>query len=186
MICIKTDKLSFYRFAKEKLTDCFMRKLFLIKYIFLLLLISACNTEKGDSMIENLQGKVNVESEINDKSSDKMYIIVNGKYFDVELQQNKATRELMKILSDNDIILDMSDYDNMEKLAQIYFRLTRNDVRMTTSPGDIVLYSGRYIVAFYGKNTWSYTLLGRVVQKNEFSQELSKSRNVRVTFSLKK
>ena len=33
---------------------------------------------------------------------------------------------------------------------------------MTTSPGDIVLYSGNQIVLFYGENSWSYTPLGKM------------------------
>lgn len=39
--------------------------------------------------------------------------------------------------------------------------LTRNDTRITTKPGDIVLYQGNQIVMFYGSNTWSYNVRTR-------------------------
>ena len=48
--------------------------------------------------------------------------------------------------------------------------LPRNDAQTTTSPGDIVLYSGNQIVVFYGSNSWAYTRLGKITGLN--AQEL--------------
>ena len=45
--------------------------------------------------------------------------------------------------------------------------LPRDDKQMTTKAGDIVLYFGNQIVVFYGSNSWSYTRLGRISDKNE-------------------
>ena len=45
--------------------------------------------------------------------------------------------------------------------------LPRSDTRVTTSPGDIVLYSGDQMVVFYGSNTWAYTRLGRITDKTD-------------------
>lgn len=42
------------------------------------------------------------------------------------------------------------------------FSLPQSDTRLTTQPGDIVLYLGNQIVLFYGSNTWSYTRIGTV------------------------
>ena len=50
--------------------------------------------------------------------------------------------------------------------------LPRNDIQTTTEAGDIVLYSGDQIVVFYGSNSWAYTRLGRITDKNE--DELAK------------
>ena len=41
-------------------------------------------------------------------------------------------------------------------------RYTKNDEQITTHSGDIVLYSGDKIVAFYGSNSWAYTRLGKM------------------------
>ena len=38
---------------------------------------------------------------------------------------------------------------------------------MTSSPGDIFLYSGNQIVIFYGTNTWVYTKLGKIQDMSE-------------------
>lgn len=56
----------------------------------------------------------------------------------------------------------MNDYGNMEKVGSLGFSLPRNDTRITTSPGVLVLYQGNMLVLFYGSNTWRYTPLGKV------------------------
>ena len=40
--------------------------------------------------------------------------------------------------------------------------LPKNAVKITTEPGDVILYSGNQIVLFYGSNSWSYTRLGKI------------------------
>ena len=45
--------------------------------------------------------------------------------------------------------------------------ILRDDTRITTGPGDIVLYSGDQIVVFYGSNTWGYTKLGKITGLDE-------------------
>ena len=49
---------------------------------------------------------------------------------------------------------------------------SRNDVQMTTEPGDIVLYSGDQLVVFFGSNSWSYTKLGHINLATEKLTEL--------------
>ena len=56
---------------------------------------------------------------------------------------------------------------------------------MTTSAGDIVLYSGNQVVVFYGSNSWAYTKLGHIDNKSE--EELGRllgSGNVTITVSV--
>ena len=43
----------------------------------------------------------------------------------------------------------------------------RSDAQTTTKAGDIVLYSGNQMVVFYGPNSWAYTRLGHISDKNE-------------------
>lgn len=45
--------------------------------------------------------------------------------------------------------------------------LPRDDKQTTTSSGDIVLYSGNQMVVFYGSNSWSYTRLAHISDKDE-------------------
>ena len=63
--------------------------------------------------------------------------------------------------------VNMHMYGGFEQVGSLGHNLTRNDKRMTTSAGDIVLYSGNQIVIFSGSNTWEYTKLGRITGMNE-------------------
>lgn len=89
-------------------------------------------------------------------------ITVQGSTFTVTLEQNAATEALKARLASGDVTLLMNDYGNMEKVGSLGFSLPRNDTRITTSPGVLVLYQGNMLVLFYGSNTWSYTPLGKV------------------------
>lgn len=81
----------------------------------------------------------------------------------------------------------MDDYGDMEKVGALGFSLPRNDVRTTTSAGDMILYQGNSVVLFYGSNTWSYTRLGRVdgvSTREQMLDLLGGKGSVTITFSL--
>ena len=63
--------------------------------------------------------------------------------------------------------INMSMYGGFEQVGSIGTSLPRNDSQTTTSPGDIVLYSGNRIVIFYGSNSWAYTRLGKITGLDE-------------------
>ena len=52
-------------------------------------------------------------------------------------------------------------------MGSIGHSLPRDDKQTTASSGDIVLYSGNQMVVFYGSNSWSYTTLGHIYDKDE-------------------
>lgn len=81
----------------------------------------------------------------------------------------------------------MSDYGNFEKVGNLGTTLPRNDTRITTSPGDIILYQGSSITIYYDTNTWSFTRLGKIngVTREELLSALGKD-SVQVTFSLER
>ena len=63
--------------------------------------------------------------------------------------------------------------------------LPSSDTRITTSPGDMVLYSSNQIVLFYDSNTWSYTKLGHInLSKSELTDLLG-DEDVVITLNLK-
>lgn len=67
----------------------------------------------------------------------------------------------------------MSMYGGFEQVGSIGSTLPSYDTRITTSPGDIVLYSSNQIVIFYDSNTWSYTKLGHInLSKSELTDLL--------------
>ena len=63
--------------------------------------------------------------------------------------------------------------------------LPSSDTRITTSPGNMVLYSSNQIVLFYDSNTWSYTKLGHInLSKSELTDLLG-DEDVVITLNLK-
>ena len=66
------------------------------------------------------------------------------------------------MLKEGELIISMSDYGNFEKVGSIGRSLPTNDQRITTEPGDIILYQGSSITVYYDKNAWNFTRLGKI------------------------
>ena len=92
----------------------------------------------------------------------EMYLTINSNKLKVTLDKNSSVDELVTILKEGNITYTADDYGGFEKVGSLGRSLTRNDSQITTSPGDVILYSGNQIVLFYGSNSWSYTRLGRI------------------------
>lgn len=123
-----------------------------------------------------------------DKDGDKVKNIrirVNNEVLDVKLENNSSSDALVERLKQEDIIIEAHDYGNFEKVGDLGFSLPTNDVRITTKPGDLILYQGNQITLYYDTNTWSLTKLGEVVGKsqNELKNVLG-SGNVTLVLSL--
>ena len=95
---------------------------------------------------------------------------VNGTTFDVKLENNEATKALVDKLKKENVTIHAKEYGNFEKVGDLGFSLPTEDKRITTSPGDLVLYNGDEVSLFYNSNTWEYTKLGKIQDVNE--QEL--------------
>lgn len=93
----------------------------------------------------------------------EMFISINGKRAEITLAKNATLAALVERLKNGDITYTADDYGGFEKVGSgLGFDLPTSDERITTKPGDVVLYAGDKIVVFYGSNTWSYTRLGRI------------------------
>ena len=95
-------------------------------------------------------------------SQTKVLLSVGENSLSATLADNEATGELKTLLASGPITVRMSDYGGFEKVGELPQSFTTSDSRITTSPGDIMLYQGNNIVIFYGTNTWSYTPLGKI------------------------
>lgn len=91
-----------------------------------------------------------------------MNIQVGKKVFKAKLADNSSAKALAKKLAKSPITISMQDYGGFEKVGDFGFNLVTNDKQITTEPGDLVLYEGDQLVIFYGKNSWSYTRLGKI------------------------
>ena len=92
-------------------------------------------------------------------ADEAMRLKVDDTVLAVEWEDNESVKALKALAP---LTVKMSRYGGFEQVGALGRRLPRDDVRITTSPGDIVLYSGNQIVIFYGSNTWEYTRLGRI------------------------
>lgn len=115
----------------------------------------------------------------------KIYLSVNGRTQPATLSENEATAELVSLLSGGNITIHMKEYGGFEKVGELPCSLPTSDSRITTVPGDIMLYQGNNVVIFYGSNTWSYTRLGTIDGATASTlREFLGSGDVTITISL--
>lgn len=144
-------------------------------------------TEKSQSSdIVKQETDNNSTSQDTIKEDKAMVMLINDTEIEVLWEDNESVKELKKMAEDKDISIAMSGYGGFEQVGSLGTSITRNDVQMTTSSGDIVLYSGSNIVIFYGSNSWSYTKLGKVINKtDEELAELLSGSDIVMTIKLK-
>lgn len=95
-------------------------------------------------------------------TEDTMYIIIGEHILNVKIADNTSAKALMELLKDGDVTVDAHDYGNFEKVGELGTKLPTNDERITTEPGDVILYQGDKITVYYDTNTWNFTRLGKV------------------------
>lgn len=115
-------------------------------------------SESGEST-EMLSKESTIPSEA---SKQALALTIDGIAVDVRWEDNDAVSELLDYVKDAPIVVHTSAYGGFEQVGSFPRSFSRNDVQMTTEPGDIVLYSGDQLVVFFGSNSWSYTKLGHI------------------------
>ena len=114
----------------------------------------------------------------------KLTLKINDIEVDVIWTDNDSVRALKNLAKDG-LTINMSKYGGFEQVGSIGSTLPSADTRITTNPGDIVLYSSNQIVLFYDSNTWSYTKLGHInLSKSELTDLLG-DEDVVITLNLK-
>ena len=93
------------------------------------------------------------------KMSTGMKLTVGDRLVPVTWEDNDTVSGLKELAP---LTIKMSMYGGFEQVGSIGKTLARDDVQMTTRPGDIVLYAGNQIVLFYGSNSWTYTRIGHI------------------------
>lgn len=116
-----------------------------------------------------------------------IYAHIGKNMLEILPENNSSAEALVKLLKDSDVTIDMHDYGNFEKVGSLGSTLPTNDERITTEPGDVILYQGNQITIYYDKNTWNFTRLGKVqnVSGKKLKDILGKG-DVEVKFSLQK
>lgn len=138
------------------------------------------NTVQNNEISNNIIIENRVEEEM-----DTVYIKINDKVLNIELEDNSTTKELRERLKNGNVIIKAHEYGGFEKVGDLGFSLPREDINITTSVGDIVLYQGNQISLFYNSNSWSYTKLGRIINiDNDELKNILGNGDVTLTFTL--
>ena len=97
----------------------------------------------------------------------ELQMTINDTPVTVEWEDNESVQALKELCREQSLTINMSMYGGFEQVGSIGAVLPQNDEQTTTSPGDIVLYSGDQMVVFYGSNSWAYTRLGHITDQSE-------------------
>lgn len=137
---------------------------------------------EGGTDTQNLETQSEAEEE---KTEMILNIQVGEHLLTATLAQNSSVDALVNMLSEGPVIIQMSDYANMEKVGALPESLPRNDEPISTEAGDLILYQGNSFVIYYDTNSWNFTRLGKVndVTQQELKEILG-SRDVTVELSL--
>ena len=156
--------------------------------------ISTSENAETESSEENVKSEGTAKYQLTEKDESaedeaigdsSMTMKIGDTKVNVDWEDNQAVERLRDMAKDGDITIQMSMYGGFEQVGSIGQSLPRDDKQTTTSSGDIVLYSGNQMVVFYGSNSWSYTRLGHISDKDEAEKaDLLSQGDVTITISI--
>lgn len=160
-----------------------MRFFFSTLFLTISFFFTACEENKVMSQ-DNSQ-----QEETQQYKSYTMNISINGKTLTAIMAANSSADALKELLEKGNLTFSASDYGGFEKVGDIGHDLPQNNEQISTEPGDIILYQGNAICLYFGKNSWSFTRLGKINYSSE--KELREFLNagegsISVTLSLNK
>ena len=136
----------------------------------------------GAEFAAELSGEITVEA-AGEETAMQMNVQIGDSVFTATLENNAATEAFVETMQSAPLVVQMRDYGGFEKVGALGMEFPADDRRITTQAGDIVLYGGDQIVVFYGSNTWSYTILGRIDDLDGWEDALGDG-DATVTFSM--
>lgn len=148
--------------------------------------IEAANDGSSENMApstaDNAQGADNNEA-VEESTKMKFTVTVNDKVFYGEFNKTKAAEEFLRTLP---LSVTMTELNGNEKYYILPDDLTSDDKNPgKIEKGDIMLYSGNYLVLFYDTfdTMYSYTSIGKITD-TEGLKEAVGSGDVSVTFEV--
>lgn len=148
-----------------------MKKSYILStFVLIFLAFTSCYGCASSSAQADSGAESETKSEEEMKSNTQNTILkmsIGGTEVQVDWEENESVAALKNLAAQkNPLEIQMSMYGGFEQVGRIGKSLPHADNETTTSAGDIVLYSGNQLVVFYGSNSWSYTRLGKITDKN--------------------
>lgn len=128
-------------------------------------------------------GTLSQPPEIPSQEERTLKITVGEYTFLADWEDNSSADAFAALLEKGPVTISMADYGGFEKVGALGTTLPRNDRRITTQPGDVILYGGNQITIYYAPNTWSFTRLAKIRNPEGLQEKLGVG-SVTVTFSL--
>lgn len=144
-----------------------MKKAALISLLLSMALVFTACSGQGAAPIKvvgspELPTELETKLPVSELQEETLMLSINGIVLDVQWEENETVAELLAYVQNKNITVNTTIYGGFEQVGSLPQHFSRNDVQMTTGPGDIVLYSGNQLVLFFGSNRWSYTKLGHI------------------------
>jgi hypothetical protein len=163
------------------------RFIILITTLVLMCSLVSCSRSTSNPTTEpsTTSDNITIQPKEDDELMNKILSLkIGNTLVDVNWLDNDSVTALKKLAKDN-LTIKMHMYGGFEQVGSLGTSITSADTKITTSPGDIVLYSSNQIVIFYDSNTWAYTKLGHInLSKSELTYLLGDG-DVTITITLK-
>ena len=101
-----------------------------------------------------------------EKETVEMNMTIGNTPVTVAWEENASVEALKALCAEGPLTVELHMYGGFEQVGDIGESLPRDDAQTTTQAGDIVLYSGDQMVVFYGSNSWAYTRLGHITDRD--------------------
>ena len=139
-----------------------MKRLFCALVLLVVILgFSGCNSQTLDTTPPSQ------EKTIENKDYQSMKLVINEKTFDVVLENNATTKELIKLLP---MTITMNELNGNEKYCYLDTSLPMNPQRVNRiNTGDIMLFGNNCLVVFYKSfsTNYSYTKIGNITNTTD-------------------
>lgn len=146
---------------------------FLMMAVFCVGVLSGCSGRNDDVTTEPTVDEASPEVEPQeDEMGQELRLFIGDEEIPVTWENNESVDALKELAGNDGLTVQMSMYGGFEQVGSLGSSLPRDDKQITTSAGDIVLYSGNQIVLFYGSNSWAYTKLGKMDKSASELKEL--------------
>lgn len=137
-----------------------------------------------ESEIADISQESEPESQMTDEEKTDMKLKIGDTEVPVIWEENESVDALKALAAEGPLTIHMSMYGGFEQVGPIGQDIVSNDQQTTTQAGDIVLYSGDQIVAFYGSNSWAYTRLGHADLSQKEMKDLLGNGDVIMTLQM--
>ena len=137
-----------------------------------------------ESEIADISQESEPESQMTDEEKTDMKLKIGDTEVPVIWEENESVDALKALAAEGTLTIHMSMYGGFEQVGPIGQDIVSNDQQTTTQAGDIVLYSGDQIVAFYGSNSWAYTRLGHADLSQKEMEDLLGNGDVIMTLQM--